>query len=126
MLSVKVDNTAVPADRWYSGCGIYRPVHLLELPAAHLDEREIVVHTAWEEGRAAVTVDTGVRLSVEGELSPWSGQAFETEDAANCPPAERNHQVCYAKGEDGMLRHCGTTGDMAGTPAPALFGENQL
>ena len=32
------DNTASPADRWYSGAGIYRTVKLLETEAAHLEE----------------------------------------------------------------------------------------
>lgn len=65
---VRVDNTAVPADRWYSGCGIYRPAYFLEMPGLHLDQREIVVRTAWDKECAIVEVDTGICFPVKGNL----------------------------------------------------------
>jgi beta-galactosidase len=40
---IRVSNTEAPTDRWYSGCGIYRTVRFMDLPAEHLDERNIIV-----------------------------------------------------------------------------------
>ncbi len=65
---VKVDNSNAPVDRWYSGCGIYRTVKLVEVEDRHLDEREIVVHTQINGGTASVRVDVGQRCQVYGAL----------------------------------------------------------
>ena len=35
-LLMRVDNSVSPADRWYSGCGIYRDVTLRIVPENHL------------------------------------------------------------------------------------------
>src|SRR5574344_1146229 len=35
VIAVKVDNLRQPNSRWYSGCGIYRHVHLLEVGQVH-------------------------------------------------------------------------------------------
>lgn len=43
---VKVDNTQVPVDRWYSGAGIYRKVYLLSVPKLHLQEENVKLETA--------------------------------------------------------------------------------
>ncbi len=66
---VKVDNTAFPADRWYSGCGIYRTVKFIEVEEKHFDRREICVTTEIFERRAVLTVHTGVDGAVEATLS---------------------------------------------------------
>jgi beta-galactosidase len=69
LVEIKVDNTSFPVDRWYSGCGIYRPVKLLELEERHLDEREVVVKTEIKGGDALVMVKTGVSGKVRAVLS---------------------------------------------------------
>ncbi|MGI5898741.1 MAG: glycoside hydrolase family 2 TIM barrel-domain containing protein [Christensenellales bacterium] len=69
LLEIKVDNTAFPVDRWYSGCGIYRPVKLLKLENSHLDEREVVVKTEINGADALMTVQTGVSGRVRAILS---------------------------------------------------------
>lgn len=61
---VKVDNTSYPADRWYSGAGIYRTVKLLELPAKHLKPEDIHVTTAIQGETGIVTIRTGVASSL--------------------------------------------------------------
>lgn len=58
---VKVDTTAQPGDRWYSGAGIYRSVKLVQVEAVHLDPWEIVVKTEIEGTGAKVKIDTGLR-----------------------------------------------------------------
>lgn len=45
-LEITVDNSLSPSDRWYSGCGIYRTVKLLETEAVFLDERDVIVTTS--------------------------------------------------------------------------------
>lgn len=56
---VRVDNTSHPADRWYSGCGIYRTVKLLETEEKHFDLREISVNTKAEGAEVFVKTGTG-------------------------------------------------------------------
>ncbi|MBB3113750.1 beta-galactosidase [Paenibacillus phyllosphaerae] len=59
LILVKVDNTSFPADRWYSGAGIYRTVKLLTLKEKHLDEEDIQVISEVHGDSAIVTVHTG-------------------------------------------------------------------
>lgn len=70
-LLVRVNNTNDPADRWYSGCGIYRTVKWIETDGCHLDENEVVVRTEPEGSRARVRVLAGrkgrVRISLRDE-----------------------------------------------------------
>ncbi|MFC0211559.1 glycoside hydrolase family 2 TIM barrel-domain containing protein [Paenibacillus chartarius] len=66
---VKVDNTSFPADRWYSGAGIYRTVKLLELPQHHLNPEEIHVKTAINGDIGIVTILTGVSSLVRASIS---------------------------------------------------------
>lgn len=62
---IRVDNTTAPADRWYSGCGIYRTVKWIEMPKVHLDAWDVVVTTAIS---GEVTVKTGVEVPVQATL----------------------------------------------------------
>ena len=69
-LLMRVDNSVMPADRWYSGCGIYRDVALHIVPEEHLDLWEIQVHTKIEGTDAIVEVETKSRVLVQGILCP--------------------------------------------------------
>ena len=69
-LLMRVDNSVTPADRWYSGCGIYRDVALHIVPEEHLDLWEIQVHTKIEGTDAIVEVETKSRVLVQGILCP--------------------------------------------------------
>lgn len=69
-LLMRVDNSVMPADRWYSGCGIYRDVVLHIVPEEHLDLWEIQVHTKIEGTDAIVEVETNTTLPVQGILCP--------------------------------------------------------
>ena len=68
-LLLRVDNTAHPADRWYSGCGIYRPVTLLTVNRKHFDPWEVVVTTQITGENASVKVITGVDGLVQATLT---------------------------------------------------------
>lgn len=69
LILVKVDNTAFPADRWYSGAGIYRTVRLLELNEHHLQPEQIFVKTAVSGETGIVTIETGTTAFVEARLT---------------------------------------------------------
>jgi beta-galactosidase len=70
---VKVDNSAFPADRWYSGAGIYRNVTLLELYKTHLNPDHIQVTTTIEGNTGLVTIQTGVTSLVKAMVSSKDG-----------------------------------------------------
>ena len=58
---VRVDNTHTPADRWYSGAGIYRKVYLMETAKEHLVQENIQVRTEFaEDDWATISVDAGI------------------------------------------------------------------
>lgn len=67
---VCVDNTVKPADRWYSGAGIYRTVKWVEVEKNHFDKNNIVVKSHLQDAyeKAHITVDTGLNADVEAEL----------------------------------------------------------
>ncbi len=69
LLLVKADNTSFPADRWYSGAGIYRTVKLLELNKRHLNPEEIQVKTAVNGDTGIVTVRTGDTSLIKAVIS---------------------------------------------------------
>lgn len=69
LILVKVDNTSFPADRWYSGAGIYRTVKLIELNSCHLNPEDIQVKTAVQEDSATITIATGGSALVKATVS---------------------------------------------------------
>ena len=73
-LLVCVDNTSEPADRWYSGCGIYRPVKLVRMAKAHIDARSVVVTTALHGADAEVSIQTGTDKPVKATLTMPNGK----------------------------------------------------
>ena len=76
---VRVDCTAEPADRWYSGCGIYRDVHILDVPANGLDERKITVQCRLIDEGALVSVDCGLDAAIRVRLHLPDGRLKEAE-----------------------------------------------
>lgn len=80
-ITVEVDCTVTPTDRWYAGAGIYRTVRWIETGAQYLDEREITVKTTFPEGNytlAEVAVNTHTGAEVSGILS-YGKECWETE-----------------------------------------------
>lgn len=61
---VKVDNSAQPNCRWYSGSGIYRHVWLLSMPKVHIAENGIFVTTPEVSAEKA---KVNVEVEVENE-----------------------------------------------------------
>ena len=77
---VKVDNTAVPADRWYSGAGIYRNVYLQILPLDHLEKEEINVQTDLNNEKATLVIRPGTKRPVRVILQQGS-EEYQTENS---------------------------------------------
>lgn len=80
-LLIKVDNTLLPADRWYSGCGIYRTVKLTEVEQRHLDPWKIQIHTGTEGKKGWIEVNTDGQGPVRALLREAS--------KGDCPTGER-------------------------------------
>jgi len=72
LILVKVDNTSFPADRWYSGAGIYRTVKLLELHKNHLKPEEIFVKSIVSGDTGIVTIETGTASFVKASITNGS------------------------------------------------------
>ncbi len=85
-LLVRVDNTAHPADRWYSGCGIYRTVKLIVVNRLHFDPWEVVVTTQQTDSEATVTVVPGVAGKVQAVLTDraTAAKVAEATDDTGC------------------------------------------
>lgn len=79
---VKVDNSASPADRWYSGCGIYRTVKFIELEEKHLIEEDVIVQTKVDKSDGIVTVTTGFDTGVLAQIEELNGTVICTSDNA--------------------------------------------
>lgn len=78
-MTIRVDNTKRPVDRWYSGAGIYRTVKWMEVEEAHLNPWDVTVKTRLSEdgSEAEIFVDAGVDARICGQL--WeTGQGCGT------------------------------------------------
>lgn len=78
-LTIKVDCTQTPADRWYSGCGIYRPVKWIQTCPAPLNEQQIAVRYRLAEGCAYLSVITGTNQHVAATLTAPDGTVNRAE-----------------------------------------------
>lgn len=73
-IEVKVDNTQFPADRWYSGAGIYRTVRLEAVPINHLEEEKIRIVTGVNDGVGHVNIDLESGDDVSARLYDAGGR----------------------------------------------------
>lgn len=73
---VKADNTQIPADRWYSGAGIYRKVYLLAVPEEHLQEENVILETMIEGKAGILKILCGTKEPVRAVLR-GGGKIFE-------------------------------------------------
>jgi len=73
-LAVRVDNSAQPNSRWYSGSGLYRRVRLLVVEPVHLDPEGLFVATT----EASVDVATlRIGLTVRNDLATREAVAVD-------------------------------------------------
>lgn len=74
LILVKVDNTAKPADRWYSGAGIYRTVKWIEVNRKHFNDWEIEIKTKLSGLKAHIFIKTSALGTVRGVLKAPMGK----------------------------------------------------
>lgn len=102
-LRVKVTNQDVPNSRWYTGSGIYRPVHLLIGNEAHIKQDGLKITTP-EVSEDISTVETEITIRYDGtkRVKAW----VETEilnDDGNVAAFEKS-PVTLCRGEEVVLR----------------------
>lgn len=100
---IRVDNTAFPADRWYSGAGMYRTVRWIILEEKHFEKDNILVRTRLSGTSAVVTVHTGVNDPVRGTLT-YKDERYEV------------------RGEYGNLEFCLPKAVLWSAEHPVLYG----
>ena len=75
VLAVRVDNSALPNSRWYSGSGIYRHVRVVVTAATHVAHWGVFVSTA---GEAKDSATVAIETKVENESADEAGVTVET------------------------------------------------
>jgi beta-galactosidase len=75
ILAVRVDNSAQPNSRWYSGSGIYRHVRVVVTDPAHVAHWGVFVTTPEASSRAATVV---MRTRVANESGAQAGLTVQT------------------------------------------------
>lgn len=76
---VRVDNTAFPADRWYSGGGIYRTVTLRETKEAWIDRMKVKVKAVPSADESSGMVQIDWNEAVHPAVASGVGSAIEIE-----------------------------------------------
>lgn len=84
-IKVIADNSDEPNSRWYTGSGIYRPVHMWILPKKHILPRSIkITTTSYKDGEVNVTAkfsENGKgKLRILHNASPVFEKEFEGEE----------------------------------------------
>jgi beta-galactosidase len=87
VLAVRVDNSAQPNCRWYSGSGIYRHVWAEAIPPVHVDRNELRIHTHEVTPNSALLV---VQVAVQkGDVEPEGARVdVELRDASGASVAQ--------------------------------------
>jgi beta-galactosidase len=75
VLAVRVDNSAQPNSRWYSGSGIYRHVRVVVTDPTHVAHWGVFVTTAKVSGESAVV---SIQTKVANESASSTGVTVET------------------------------------------------
>ena len=75
VLAVRVDNSAQPDSRWYTGSGIYRHVRVVVTDLTHVAHWGVFVSTPDATGASA---KVSIRTRVENEASGTAGVTVET------------------------------------------------
>lgn len=75
LIAVRVDNSVTITDRWYSGCGIYRKVELLEVPERFLRVEDVQLTADYVDGKGRLVLhvdgkEKEVSAALEGVFGP--------------------------------------------------------
>lgn len=103
VLAVRVDNSAQPGARWYTGSGIYRPVHLRVTRPLHVPSEGIVVITR-ELTAERATVEFQAQLRNDADAAAEAELEIELRSAAGRSVARSRLPVVVAAGADSEVR----------------------
>ncbi len=109
VLAVRVDNSAQPNSRWYSGSGIYRhvrfcitePVHIahwgvfVTTPEVSVDKAKIAIRTSVSNETTAPS-DVTIRIAVVGPGGVSSGQSESRSTLAGAGETEVTQEIAVA------------------------------
>ena len=79
-ISVEVDNSQVANSRWYSGAGIYRPVHLCVQEQTYIEDVRISTHSIQP---AIVNVSTKINGGKVRTAILWKGEMVASAEGTN-------------------------------------------
>jgi hypothetical protein len=96
-IQVEVDNSELPNSRWYSGSGIYRPVHVVTLPKTHIAYQGVRI-TTLSLSPAEIRVETETN---GGEVTVEIMEAGNAIDRDAMTPGRK---VATATGQDVAIR----------------------
>lgn len=101
--TVRVEARAHRDSRWYSGLGIYRDVHLVVAPLAHLVDDDIRVTTPDVDDERAV-VEVAVPIQNEDVVTRRLTLEVDILDASSAAAGHRSSPVTLAPGASTVLR----------------------
>ena len=99
VVSVRVDNSLQPAARWYTGSGIYRPVHLIVTDPVHVPQWGTHVTTPEVSARSA-KVCAAVEIRNTTVQTVQASVVSTVRDAAGRELARSRHAVRLVPGEN--------------------------
>lgn len=100
VLAVRVDNSAQPNSRWYSGSGIYRHVRLVVMSPLHVQPDSVFVRTtALSDASATLRIDLAVRN--EGDVSQALPVDVAILNSGGAVVAQASATRSFAAGSDG-------------------------
>lgn len=113
LLEVVADNSKEPNSRWYTGSGIYRPVHILVGPPVHIDPTSpTVTMIELDTRRAVIEVATTLVNNTEAEVEVTLSVRVTPAEAKDLPEEERpcsatiEIDATVPAAQRGTLVHC--------------------
>lgn len=99
VIQVRVNNEDMPNSRWYTGAGIYRPVHLIHGNAKHITHRGIKISTlSYEPARIKVEAEVFAGADAKVQIAVCKDGTAVTDTELMLPRNEeampRLHTVC--------------------------------
>jgi beta-galactosidase len=123
VVAVRVDNSAQPASRWYSGAGIYRHVRLVVTNPIHIEQWSTFVTTTHVAAdKATVHIVTTIRNQSDSATSVATGFTLLDPDGRQAGAAQTSPQTVPAGGSADFSQTIAVTGPrLWDLDQPALY-----
>lgn len=93
-IQVVADNSKQPNSRWYTGSGIYRPVHLYVLPKTHILPRSFKIRTMdYKRGFVQVRAELSEKTMALLEILDAEGKCVFTKSYIDVDQIEENIEI---------------------------------